>query len=120
MADFYIGAADQHKGPDNPSSDYSAMLPYWNMVEAINGGAETIRAAGELYLPKMPNESADDYRLQMSHSPDRHTLFPLPYIAESSLRCGEPEISFKKPTSEADWYDRSSTHVDIAAIPLDS
>jgi hypothetical protein len=53
MADFYTGAADQDKGPDNPSSDYSAMLPYWEMVNSINGGAETIRAAGELYLPKM-------------------------------------------------------------------
>jgi len=62
MADFYTGAADQDKGPDNPSSDYSAMLPYWEMVNSINGGAETIRAAGELYLPKMTNESSEDYR----------------------------------------------------------
>jgi hypothetical protein len=46
MADFYTGAADQDKGPDNPSSDYSAMLPYWEMVNSINGGAETDTGCG--------------------------------------------------------------------------
>lgn len=65
----YGGAPSQQKGPDNPSSDYQAMLPYWQMVEAINGGAETIRRAGELYLHRMTNESADDYRIRRTSAP---------------------------------------------------
>ena len=47
--------------PDTPSSDYMAMLPYWDMVETLLGGAAAMRAAGEAYLPRFPNESDDDY-----------------------------------------------------------
>jgi hypothetical protein len=68
----YGGAPSQQKGPDNPSSDYQAMLPYWQMVEAINGGAETIRRAGELYLHRMTNESADDYRIRRIRAVHQH------------------------------------------------
>jgi len=42
--------------PNVLSTDYNAMLPYWNMIDAILGGAETIRAAGELYLPRFVEE----------------------------------------------------------------
>jgi hypothetical protein len=45
------------------------MLPYWEMVEAINGGAETIRAAGDRYLPRMTNESEEDYRIRRGSAP---------------------------------------------------
>jgi hypothetical protein len=69
MADLYVGAPDSQKGPDNPSSDYKAMIDYWNMVEAINGGAETMRAAGEVYLPRMTNESVEDYRIRRKSAP---------------------------------------------------
>ncbi len=47
--------------PDTPSSDYAAMLPYWNMSEAILGGADKMRAAGSVYLPQFPNETETDY-----------------------------------------------------------
>jgi hypothetical protein len=95
MADFYTGAADQDKGPDNPSSDYAAMLPYWQMVEAINGGAETMRAAGELYLPRMTNESPEDYRLRRKYAPFTNiyrdvsrNLASKPFGREAKLEAG--------------------------------
>src|SRR6266550_8527097 len=98
MADLYVGAPDPQKGPDNPSSDYSAMLPYWNMVEAINGGAETIRAAGELYLPKMTNESDEDYRIRRRHAPFTNiygdvssNLASKPFGREAKLKDGAPQ-----------------------------
>lgn len=47
--------------PNEPSSDWKAMAPFWAMVEAILGGAPTMRAAGQAYLPKFPNESEPDY-----------------------------------------------------------
>ena len=51
MADFYTGAADPNKGPDNPSSDYSAIKADLDRANAIMGGAAIMRAAGEKYLP---------------------------------------------------------------------
>lgn len=47
--------------PDTASSDYTAMEPFWLMVETILGGADAMREAGETYLPKFPNETTDDY-----------------------------------------------------------
>ena len=54
--------------PDNPSSDYRAMLPFWEMVDALLGGSETIRDGGETYLPKFPNESQADYDYRLANS----------------------------------------------------
>lgn len=47
--------------PATVSSDYAAMETYWSQVETIMGGAPAMRAAGETYLPKFPNESQADY-----------------------------------------------------------
>lgn len=54
--------------PDNPSSDYAAMLPFWDMVDALLGGAEAIRDGGDTYLPKFPNESQADYDYRLANS----------------------------------------------------
>lgn len=51
----------ERKGPETLSSDIAAMRPYWEMVEAMLGGAPAMRSAGEKYLPKFPNESTPDY-----------------------------------------------------------
>ncbi len=56
------------KGPDNPSSDYEAMLPYWQMSDALIGGAQAMRKGGQTYLPKFPNESDADYKLRLSNA----------------------------------------------------
>lgn len=47
--------------PDTTSSDYEAMLPFWDKVETILSGADAIREAGETYLPSFPNEPDADY-----------------------------------------------------------
>ena len=44
-----------------PSSEYTAMQPYWKMVDALWGGTATMRDAGEAYLPKYDIESSSDY-----------------------------------------------------------
>lgn len=56
------------KKPNDPSSDYTAMLPFWTMVETILNGAPAMRAAGEKYLPKFPNESPADYRYRRENA----------------------------------------------------
>lgn len=47
--------------PDTPSTDYEAMLPFWDQVETILDGAQAMKEAGETYLPQFPNETAADY-----------------------------------------------------------
>jgi hypothetical protein len=98
VAPPYSGASDPQKGPDNPSSDYKAMKPYWDMIEAINGGAETMRAAGELYLPKFPEESVEDYRLRRRFAPftniyrdTSRNLASKPFGREAKLKDGAPQ-----------------------------
>lgn len=54
--------------PDTTSSDYVAMLPYWNMVDAILEGADAMRKAGEAYLPKFPNETIVDYDYRLDNA----------------------------------------------------
>jgi len=49
------------ENPDKPSADWQAMSEYWDQVETILEGTKAMRAAGETYLPKFPNESKTDY-----------------------------------------------------------
>lgn len=62
-------ATAEQPGPNKTSSDYDAMAPYWRMVEAILGGAEAMRAAGETYLPKFEGESPLDYEHRRKSAP---------------------------------------------------
>lgn len=50
------------------SSDIADMIPYWDLVEDIVEGQRRIKAAGEKYLPKFPDESSVDYKFRLSLS----------------------------------------------------
>lgn len=50
--------------PDKTSSAYDQMIPYWDAVDAILGGATTMRAAGAKYLPRFPMEDKDDWEFR--------------------------------------------------------
>ncbi|GGO89049.1 hypothetical protein GCM10011348_45890 [Marinobacterium nitratireducens] len=54
------------KKPDWKSPDYKAMSPYWDKVNAIVEGRDAMIAAGQLYLPKFPNESDKDYAFRLT------------------------------------------------------
>ena len=48
------------KDPDSPattSEAYDRMLPRWTLIESLLGGTETMRLAGETYLPKHQEET---------------------------------------------------------------
>lgn len=53
---------------DKRSADSEAMLGYWDQIDAILGGIETMREAGEDYLKKFPGETeaSFDFRLNMT------------------------------------------------------
>lgn len=59
--------ADQPK-PNTTSSDFNSMSDYWAMISAILGGAKTMRAAGQRYLPKFPQETQDDYEFRRKNA----------------------------------------------------
>ena len=43
------------------SPDIECMVPYWDMVTDIIAGEEAVKAGGEAYLPKFPEENDKDY-----------------------------------------------------------
>lgn len=60
--------ADVAPKPNKTSSDYDSMNEYWSAVTAILGGAKTMRAAGQTYLPKFPQEDTADYEFRRKNA----------------------------------------------------
>ena len=56
------------ESPNTRSSDFDAMMPYWDMVETILNGAEAMRKAGTKYLPKFPKEIDGDYKYRQDNA----------------------------------------------------
>lgn len=54
--------------PDQPSSVYTAMFPFWEMVETILDGTVAMRKAGRKYLPQFPNETDKDYEYRSKNA----------------------------------------------------
>lgn len=59
-------AKKDEKSPETTSMAYDAMMPRWQLMDALLGGTETMRAAGQTYLPKHPAEELDDYRRRLN------------------------------------------------------
>lgn len=84
--------------PDTTSSDYDAMLPYWDKVEAILGGRDAVIAGGETYLPRFPNETDADYQYRLDNAKFTNVykdivdnLASKPFAEEVGLGDGAPE-----------------------------
>lgn len=87
---------DQILGPDNPSGDYSAMVEYWRTVDAILGGAATMRT--KTYLPKFEDEGDNDYARRQKCAPFTNiyedvgsNLASKPFSRELTLQDGASE-----------------------------
>lgn len=63
-----VGRDGKAENLDAPGVDCAAMMGYWDQVDTILRGAEAMRAAGEKYLPRFPDETNDDFdwRLKMT------------------------------------------------------
>jgi hypothetical protein len=48
------------------SDDSAAMLDYWDKTDDLIGGIRTMRAAGERWLPKFPDEDLTDYNFRLN------------------------------------------------------
>lgn len=49
------------KSPATTSAAYDAMVPRWALIEALLGGTESMRAAGQNYLPQHSEETDANY-----------------------------------------------------------
>lgn len=57
--------------PTTKSGKFTAVESQWSMVDSLMGGTQTMRAAGERYLPRNPKELESDYTARVA----RTTLF---------------------------------------------
>ncbi len=51
-----------------PSSAYNRMAPRWRMMDVLMGGTETMRAAGEEFLPQHDNETNKNYQFRLQRA----------------------------------------------------
>lgn len=65
MVTAIAGKLDKNS-PNSTSSDYDCMEPFWRLVDNIMGGINTMRMAGEEYLPKFPDEEDTQYRARLA------------------------------------------------------
>ncbi len=104
------------KTPESTSSDYDAMVPYWTMVHAILGGTPTMRAAGQMYLPKFPNESQPDYDLRLKNAKFTNIFGDI--VDTLASKPFEQEISVQKADGVTDLIediDGQSNHLHVFA-----
>ena len=85
--------------PDTRSSDYIAMLDYWQMVSDLTNGADAMRAAGERYLDRFESEDLEQYKKRLSkavytniYSDIVESLAARPFSNEISLVDGSPRV----------------------------
>lgn len=103
--------------PGSTSSAYDCMKPYWEMVDAILGGAPTMRAAGERYLPRFQNEKAtkdangvtfDPYEVRRKHAPFTNIYDDISRNLASKPFAKELKLEDKTP----DQYKKLSENID--------
>lgn len=64
-------ALEPKNDPSNPSADYTAMAPDWQMIADIRAGARRVKEKGELYLPRYENEAVKAYKKRLEATPWR-------------------------------------------------
>lgn len=104
------------KTPDSTSSDYEAMVPYWTMTSAILGGTPAMRAAGQRYLPKFPNESQTDYDIRLKNA--RFTNIFGDILETLSSKPFEQELTVEKADAVKDLIediDGQGNHLHVFA-----
>jgi len=58
--------ADKDKtSPATTSCAYDLMAPRWAVIETLLGGTEAMRAAGDTYAPKYPEETEEGYQARI-------------------------------------------------------
>lgn len=56
------------EGPGTPSDAWLCMAPKWRKIEAVLGGTDAMRIAGQTYLPQHEQELDKNYKERLSRS----------------------------------------------------
>lgn len=70
---------------NDQSAAVAAMAQNWPMISGLLGGTAAMRAAGQTFLPKWPNESDDAYKARLASA----TLFPA-FTRTTSVMAAKP------------------------------
>jgi hypothetical protein len=104
--------------PSIHSEAYATMLPRWDMINAVLGGTEAMREAGEVYMPRHQEETATGYmdRLQSATllNITEHTLETLvgkPFSSPITVHDDMPE-NVKELLSDVDLQ---GNRIDVVA-----
>lgn len=57
---------DPRNDPTTTCANYDIMLPRWQMIDALLGGTEAMRSAGEVYLPPHAREGDLNYQERLA------------------------------------------------------
>lgn len=100
--------ADRSNDPSVPSLAHARLAPYWLMIRSILAGAAAVKDLGELYLPKFPAESADEYKRRKAAAPWRpefedcvRSISAKPFGKEVVLQ-GDPSSEMKAIAEDVD------------------
>lgn len=91
----------QDKGPFTTSPDYDMMIGYWQLAADLLAGIEAVRARGEAYLPKFPEEFAEDYQYRLANG--QLTNIYSDIIETLSAKPFEDELSIREGTASAEF-----------------
>lgn len=80
---------------DSTHSAYDEALPKWERIRAVIGGSDSVKEAGEKYLPKLTDQSTDEY--------EAYKMRAHFFNATARTRDGFSGMIFRKPpTIEAE------------------
>lgn len=96
------------QNPSTPSLAHAELSSKWAMIRAILEGADAVRAAGPIYLPRHPAESDDEYARRKAAAPWRPEFEDIvrgisakPFAKETIL-AGEPSPEMKAIAENVD------------------
>lgn len=110
--------ADKDDNPSKPSIAYGAMSPRWALINALLGGTEAMRAAGEALLPKHQEESDKSWERRLTNA----TLLNMTELTLDML-AGKPfsdpvRLGKEAPTQHEAWsedVDMQGNNIDVFA-----
>lgn len=109
---------DKNNKVSNLHPDYSAAKLSREIIQTVHGGTKKMRAAGEKFLPKFPEELTEDYKKRLAAA----TLLNL-YKSNIDLMCGlvfKDEIELKPDVPAqiktlAENIDKKGNHLNVFA-----
>lgn len=107
------GRNNANLGIDKPSDAYMAMVPNWELTDALMTGTTGMREQSIRYLPKEPKEKDDAYNMRL----ERSVLFPGFKKALRNLtgKAFANSVQFKDASEQwLDWFD----NVDLAGANM--